>query len=160
MEQKFQQTSSVDYSLKEGETLVLQLKSVSASAFSCQLSFTFMLLTGGSALIDFYLFVQQKSSEGVKSRLSEHGLSNSPTGKKSNQKESLISIKPPPPPPGPLSPTTNVLQSSSSPPNLTLDGAPKLPESGADDSKETNVTANQSTQDIPDDDFGDFQAAV
>lgn len=33
MEQKFQQTSSVDYSLKEGETLVLQLKSVSASHF-------------------------------------------------------------------------------------------------------------------------------
>ncbi|KAL6141219.1 hypothetical protein ACLB2K_059509 [Fragaria x ananassa] len=128
MEQKFQQTSSVDYSLKEGETLVLQLKS--------------------------------KSSEGVKSRLSEQGVSNSPTGEKSNQQESLICIKPPPPPPGPLSPTTNVLQSSSSPPNLTLDRAPKLPESRADDSKETNATANQSTQDIPDDDFGDFQAAV
>ncbi|CAL2238748.1 unnamed protein product [Prunus armeniaca] len=37
MEQKFQQTSLVDYSLKEGETLVLQLKNVSVSSFSCQL---------------------------------------------------------------------------------------------------------------------------
>lgn len=29
MEQQYQQTSSVDYSLKDGETLVLQLKNVS-----------------------------------------------------------------------------------------------------------------------------------
>ncbi|PRQ50026.1 putative PH domain-containing protein [Rosa chinensis] len=128
MEQKFQQTSSVDYSLKEGETLVLQLKS--------------------------------KSSEGVKSKLSEQGVSNSPPAKKSNQKESLICIKPPPPPPGPLSPSTNVQKSPSNPPNLALEGASKLPESMADDSKEMNTSANQSTQEIPDDDFGDFQAAV
>ncbi|XP_050383576.1 uncharacterized protein At1g03900 [Argentina anserina] len=126
MEQKFQQTSSVDYSLKEGETLVLQLKS--------------------------------KSTEGVKSKLSELAVSNSP--KKSNQKESLICIKPPPPPPGPLSPSTNALKPSTNPPNLSLEGAPKFPESVTDDSKETNASANQSTQDIPDDDFGDFQAAV
>lgn len=30
MEQQYQQTSSVDYSLKEGETLVLQIKTVSS----------------------------------------------------------------------------------------------------------------------------------
>lgn len=131
MEQKFQQTSSVDYSLKEGETLVLQLKSTSA--------------------------------QGVKSKLSEQGVNNSPPEKKSNQKESLIFIKPPPPPPGPLSPSTTVLKSSSNlPPNLNLEGTSKheTPESAEDDSKQTNASANQSTQDIPDDDFGDFQAAV
>ena len=32
MEQHFQETSSVDYSLKEGETLVLQMKNVSSCA--------------------------------------------------------------------------------------------------------------------------------
>ncbi|CAN6572982.1 hypothetical protein ACFX13_047786 [Malus domestica] len=126
MEQKFQQTSLVDYSLKEGETIVLQLKN--------------------------------KTAEIVKSKVSEN---NSPE-KKANQKEPLICIKPPPPPPAPLSPSATVDKSSSNlPPNLNLEGTSKheASESTEHESKETSSSGNQGTQDIPDDDFGDFQAA-
>ncbi|KAG5233274.1 adaptin ear-binding coat-associated protein [Salix suchowensis] len=84
MEQHFQTTSSVDYSLKEGETIVLQMKNQS--------------VTGGAH----------------------------------DRKEPLLSIRPPPPPPAPLSPATTDQQ--------------HLPD-------------NESSQDIQDDDFGDFQAA-
>lgn len=38
MEQHYQKASSVDYSLKDGETLVLQIKNVSSLASLCQLS--------------------------------------------------------------------------------------------------------------------------
>ncbi|PQQ16366.1 uncharacterized protein Pyn_23393 [Prunus yedoensis var. nudiflora] len=125
MEQKFQQTSLVDYSLKEGETLVLQLKN--------------------------------KSAEIVKSKVSEN---NSPE-KKANQKEPLICIKPPPPPPGPLSPSTGQKSPTNFPPNLNLqlDSNHKASESTEDDSKESISSGNEITQDIPDDDFGDFQTA-
>ncbi|KAI5343055.1 PREDICTED: adaptin ear-binding coat-associated [Prunus dulcis] len=125
MEQKFQQTSLVDYSLKEGETLVLQLKN--------------------------------KSAEIVKSKVSEN---NSPE-KKANQKEPLICIKPPPPPPGPLSPSTGQKSPTNFPPNLNLQGDSnhKASESTEDDSKESISSGNEITQDIPDDDFGDFQTA-
>lgn len=54
MEQKFQQTSLVDYSLKEGETLVLQLKNVSVSSFSFQLC-PVTHATYWSTLIEFNL---------------------------------------------------------------------------------------------------------
>ncbi|XP_068336713.1 uncharacterized protein At1g03900-like isoform X2 [Pyrus communis] len=121
MEQKFQQTSLVDYSLKEGETF--------------------------------------KTAEIVKSKVSEN---NSPE-KKANQKEPLICIKPPPPPPAPLSHSPTVDKSSSNLlPNLNLEGTSKqeASESTEHESKETSSSGNQSTQDIPDDDFGDFQAAV
>lgn len=56
MEQKFQQTSLVDYSLKEGETLVLQLKNVSGSSFSCQLC-PLTHATYWSTLIEFNLLL-------------------------------------------------------------------------------------------------------
>ncbi|TQD89037.1 hypothetical protein C1H46_025428 [Malus baccata] len=128
MEQKFQQTSSVDYSLKEGETIVLQLKN--------------------------------KTAEIVKSKVSEN---NSSPEKKDNKKEPLICIKPPPPPPAPLSPSATVDKSSSNlPSNLNLEGTSKheASESQKHESKETSSSGNQSTQDIPDDDFGDFQTAV
>ncbi|KAB2611629.1 hypothetical protein D8674_019661 [Pyrus ussuriensis x Pyrus communis] len=128
MEQKFQQTSSVDYSLKEGETIVLQLKN--------------------------------KTAEIVKSKVSEN---NSSPEKKASKKEPLICIKPPPPPLAPLSPSATVDKSSSNlPSNLNLEGTSKheASESTEHESKETSSSGNQSTQDIPDDDFGDFQAAV
>ncbi|XP_068303616.1 uncharacterized protein At1g03900-like [Pyrus communis] len=128
MEQKFQQTSSVDYSLKEGETIVLQLKN--------------------------------KTAEIVKSKVSEN---NSSPEKRANKKEPLICIKPPPPPLAPLSPSATVDKSSSNlPSNLNLEGTSKheASESTEHKSKETSSSGNQSTQDIPDDDFGDFQTAV
>ncbi|KAK6919718.1 NECAP, PHear domain, partial [Dillenia turbinata] len=131
MEQHFQHTSSVDYSLKEGETLVLQIKN--------------------------------KSGSGLKSKTLEQGVSNISLEEKGNMKEPLLSIKPPPPPPGPLSPASTA---QSSPPNLPsnfkLDGDSKDKEA-SDPAKlrpeNSGSLENQGTEDIPDDDFGDFQAA-
>ncbi|KAI4322760.1 hypothetical protein L6164_022425 [Bauhinia variegata] len=129
MEQHYQQTSSVDYSLKEGETLVLQLKN-------------------------------NKSDRSVKSKFFEQGLDNSSKGK-GDSKESIIGIKLPPPPPAPLSPTTTKKSPTNSPTSFSLD------RTSTDDSLKTvkefkgheKPSENQSTQDLPDDDFGDFQTA-
>ncbi|TKY48926.1 Adaptin ear-binding coat-associated protein 2 [Spatholobus suberectus] len=117
MEQHYQQTSSVDYSLKEGETLVLQIKS--------------------------------------------NGLNNSPE-EKSGKKESVPSIKLPPPPPAPLSPVIAAQKSPiNSPTKLSLEKTSKAetPKTVKEDTQHENSPENESTQDVPDDDFGDFQAA-
>lgn len=130
MEQHYQQTSSVDYSLKEGETLVLQIKT-------------------------------NKSGCGVKSKFFEQGLSNSPE-EKSGKKESVPSIKLPPPPPAPLSPVIAAHKSpTDSPTKLSLEKTSKVetPKTVKEDTEHENAPENQSTQDVPDDDFGDFQAA-
>ncbi|KAL8468685.1 hypothetical protein ACS0TY_031757 [Phlomoides rotata] len=74
MEQQYQQTSSVDYSLKDGETLVLQLNKVQSN--------------GGS----------------IKSKFFEQRLNNLSLDDKPKNKEMSVSIKLPPPPPPPLSP--------------------------------------------------------
>ncbi|XP_015901685.1 uncharacterized protein At1g03900 [Ziziphus jujuba] len=130
MEQQFQKTSSVDYSLKEGETLVLQLKS-------------------------------NRGGQSVKSKFFELGLNNpSPENKGNNQKEPKICIKPPPPSPAPLSPVGTFHKSpSKSPSNFSLEGKHEEPESRDVYPKDADSSENQSTQDVPDDDFGDFQAA-
>ncbi|RDX74219.1 Adaptin ear-binding coat-associated protein 2 [Mucuna pruriens] len=130
MEQHYQQTSSVDYSLKEGETLVLQIKN-------------------------------NKSGCSVKSKFFEQGLNNSPE-EKSGKKEPLPSIKLPPPPPSPLSPVIAAEKSpSNSPTKLSLEKTSKVetPKSVKEGTEHENSPENQSTQDVPDDDFGDFQAA-
>lgn len=130
MEQHFQKTSSVDYSLKEGETLVLQIKN--------------------------------KGGRGVKSKIFEQGLDNLSLEEKGDRKEPILGIKPPPPPPGPLSPATSGLNSPSNlPPKISLDGTSKAdsPKPTKEDVKEQNSPENEGPQDIPDDDFGDFQAA-
>ncbi|KAK9286032.1 hypothetical protein L1049_025235 [Liquidambar formosana] len=111
MEQHYQRSSSVDYSLKEGETLVIQIKNLE---------------------------------------------------EKGSQKEPKICIKPPPPPPGPLSPANTAQKSPSNlPPNFSLKGTSedKVSDSTKEESKESGSLENQSLQDIPDDDFGDFQTA-
>ncbi|KAE9588585.1 hypothetical protein Lal_00003075 [Lupinus albus] len=127
MEQQYQQSSSVDYSLKEGETLVLQIKT-------------------------------NKSGRSVKSKFFEQGL-NSPSEEKGETKESVTSIKLPPPPPPPLSPAATVQNTPThSPPKLNLENTSKA-ETPKTDKEDTEPPENQSTQDIPDDDFGDFQAA-
>lgn len=118
MEQQFQQTSSVDYSLKDGETLVLQLKN--------------------------------KGGRSVRSKFFEQGLNNLPDQKEKGKKEVAISIKPPPPPMSPVSPpigSTNTPPDS--PSNFNLDPQ----------SNEPRSVEKQTAQDLPDDDFGDFQAA-
>ncbi|KAJ7981567.1 Adaptin ear-binding coat-associated protein 1 [Quillaja saponaria] len=131
MEQQYQQTSSVDYSLKEGETLVLQIKTNS-----------------------------QKTGSTMKSKFFEQGLNN-PVEEKGTGKESVNCIKPLPPPPAPLSPATSAQKSPTNlPPNLSLEGVSKDEAlKSTNDGKNQHSLENQSTQDIPDDDFGDFQAA-
>lgn len=131
MEQQFQNTSSVDYSLKDGETLVLQLKN-------------------------------SKSGQSVKSKSHDQALNNPSPKNKGNQKELKISIKPPPPPPGLLSPSATAQKSpSQSPTKFSLEAASKhgALESTKQDSKEMDSSEDQSAQEIPDDDFGDFQTA-
>ncbi|OIW15508.1 hypothetical protein TanjilG_27359 [Lupinus angustifolius] len=130
MEQQYQQNSSVDYSLKEGETLVLQIKS-------------------------------NKSGRSVKSKFFEQGL-NSPLEEKGETKESVPSIKLPPPPP-PLSPATTMENTPThSPPKLNLENTSKVetPKAVKEDTEPQYSPENQSTKDIPDDDFGDFKAVV
>lgn len=125
MEQQYQKTSSVDYSLKDGETIVLQLKN-----------------TGGRS---------------VRSKFFEQGLDQKEKGK-----NSITSILPPPPPSPSLSPPVNALKNPlDSPSKLSLDGSPKDSFATAFDkqSTEPDSVEKQTAQDVPDDDFGDFQAA-
>ncbi|XP_044465585.1 uncharacterized protein At1g03900 [Mangifera indica] len=130
MEQHFQNTSSVDYTLKEGETIHIEIKN--------------------------------KSSSRVKSKFFEQGMNNLSLEDKGDGKEPKIFLKPPPPPPSPLSPSSTVQEFPSFfPPDLSLEGASKgdTPGSAKEDSEKQHSSENQSTQDIADDDFGDFQAA-
>ncbi|XP_028761723.1 uncharacterized protein At1g03900 [Neltuma alba] len=126
MEQHFQQTSSVDYSLKEGETLKLQIKT-------------------------------NKSGHNIKSKLLEQGQSSTSEEKFDTKESKPLSIKLPPPPP-PASPTA-ALQKS--PTNFSPEKAPRDEPRKVDkeDQEHMSVPENQSKQDIPDDDFGDFQTA-
>ncbi|KAJ7948422.1 Adaptin ear-binding coat-associated protein 1 [Quillaja saponaria] len=96
----------------------------------------------------------------VKLKFFEQGLNN-PVEEKGTPKEPVICIKPPPPPPAPLSPATSAQKSPTNlPPSFSLEGASKDESScSTKDGKIQNSPENQSTQDIPDDDFGDFQAA-
>ncbi|KAL2476680.1 Adaptin ear-binding coat-associated protein 1 NECAP-1 [Abeliophyllum distichum] len=130
MEQQHQNTSSVDYSLKDGETLVLQLKN--------------------------------KGGGNIKSKFFEQGLNNLSLEDKGNKKETTVGIKLPPPPSAPPSPVVTAQNSpSGSPTKFSLDETSKADESdsGKEQSKESGSLETQNPQDIPDDDFGDFQAA-
>lgn len=121
MEQQYQNMSSVDYSLKEGETLVLQLKS--------------------------------KGSGSIKSKFFEQGLNNLSVEDKNNKETSL---KLPPPPPSPLSPVRAAEKAPLRlPSKLSLEESSEVKESES----EKNSSIERSPEDIPDDDFGDFQAA-
>ncbi|KAI7738639.1 hypothetical protein M8C21_013879 [Ambrosia artemisiifolia] len=130
MEQQFQQTSSVDYSLKDGETLVLQLKN--------------------------------KGGKSIRSKFFEQGLNNPQDQKEKGKKEVAITSILPPPPPSPLSPPVNAVKSPLEPPSkLALDESPKDKSLTSVDQQpnEAHSVEKQTDQDLPDDDFGDFQAA-
>ncbi|CAN1759358.1 Uncharacterized protein At1g03900 [Linum perenne] len=132
MEQHFQHTSGHDYSLKEGETLVLQIKNPRT----------------GRGL------KSQSLEQGVNNLSLEE--------KSGGNKEPILSIKPPPPPPGTLSPTVRpmYITPGNSPPKLSLDAkADTTSNTTTEDGKEHQSQGNESTQDTVDDDFGDFQAA-
>lgn len=100
----------------------------------------------------------QKSGLNLKSKLLEQG-QNSPSEEKHDTKESKqLSIKlPPPPPPG--SPSTALQKSPTnfSPEKSPRDNEPRKIDN--EDQDHPSHSENQSTQDIPDDDFGDFQTA-
>ncbi|KAI5661832.1 hypothetical protein M9H77_21155 [Catharanthus roseus] len=133
MEQQYQQTSSVDYSLKEGETLVLQIKTN-----------------------------QQKTGRSIKSKFFEQGLNDLSLNEKGTKKEVAVSIMPPPPPPAPLSPVSPPQSPPGPPSKLSLNGTSKPATNSISpkgDGKESASPGSQSSQDLPDDDFGDFQTA-
>ncbi|KAL3502691.1 hypothetical protein ACH5RR_037140 [Cinchona calisaya] len=129
MEQQYQRTSSVDYSLKEGEKLVLKLKN--------------------------------KSGCSTGSKFFEQGLNNLSLEEKVDKKVPVIAIIPPPPPPAPLSPVSPEKSPPELPSNLSLKETSEVKNSTSpeEQSIESAPPENQNTRDIPDDDFGDFQAA-
>lgn len=161
MEQQYQHTSSVDYSLKEGEKLVLQIKNVSTLKFIVwDICVTWYLNSClYHVIICSLFFYQQKSGRSTGSRFFELGLNNLSLEEKVNKKEPVIALKPPP---APLSP---VVSPKTSPPELpsklSLLESSEAEESVSpnEQSKESASSKNQNTQDTPDDDFGDFQAA-
>ncbi|KAI6697266.1 hypothetical protein NL676_017385 [Syzygium grande] len=130
MEQHYQHNSSVDYSLKEGETLKLQLKN--------------------------------KSSGSFKSKHLEQSLNNLSLEEKANKEEPVVCLRPPPPPPAPLSPATSVPESTADvPPHSSPRQLPehKTLSSNKEELGQSNSNDDQSAQELPDDDFGDFQTA-
>ncbi|EOA24472.1 hypothetical protein CARUB_v10017727mg [Capsella rubella] len=132
MEQHFQNTSSVDYSLKEGETIVLQLKNRSD---------------------------KDTKSKMVEKSLSNLSLEDK--GKSTETIPSIIPPPPPPGPLSPVttaqkSPSSlpPSLSLQRSPKQQDLDT--KREEEGINEDQEGK---HGGVEDAPDDDFGDFQAA-
>lgn len=158
MEQQFQNTSSVDYSLKDGETIVLQLNNkVSWSSFHLflhQLVRCFIVIY----LIFTFLDHQQKTTSNIK-KLSDLDVKVAPSEEEGNaKKESIFCIKPPPPPLAPLSPVTAQNSPTSVPPNINLE-EPSNHKTSEPAKEDSNAAEGQTTVDVPDDDFGDFQTA-
>lgn len=81
---------------------------------------------------------------------------------KSDTKEPSICIKPPPPPPAPLSPINSPKSGSNPPPNISPEESSKGEAWNAKEEEGSKQVPpdNQSTEDVLDDDFGDFQIAV
>ncbi|KAF6136823.1 hypothetical protein GIB67_030108 [Kingdonia uniflora] len=113
MEQQPEKTSSVDYSLKEGETLVLQINNFTSNS--------------------------------------------KPLDERPNKIRSPTCIKPPPAPLSPVNVPPRSPEKSSS--NFSLEGSKKF--SSYTDEHRTKEPSfeKQIPSDIPEDDFGDFQAA-
>ncbi|GFY99009.1 hypothetical protein Acr_13g0004100 [Actinidia rufa] len=109
--------------------------------------------------------IERMTSEQTsgQSKFFDQGLNNLSLEEKGDQKMSTIGIKPPPPAPGPLSPAATAVKSpSGTPSNLSLDETCEDKGSGSlkEQSKEPQSSlGNQTAQDVPDDDFGDFQTA-
>lgn len=130
MEQQFQNTSSVDYSLKEGETIRLQIKNKS----------------GGLVKSKFFELGLNNLS------LEDKGSQKEPL--------IFIKPPPPPPaclsPITTVQKSPSNFPQSLSPGGTSKAEAQ---DSTKEDAKESSSSETQSTQDTPDDDFGDFQAA-
>ncbi|KAM7495050.1 hypothetical protein LguiB_029659 [Lonicera macranthoides] len=130
MEQHFQKTSSADYSLKDGETLVLQIK-------NCQ----------------------QKSGRSIRSKFFEQGLNNLSLDVKGNRKDPMILPPPPPGPLSPAFNAARSPSEIPPSLSLEETLKNKSSGSEKEESKETQSVENQSPHDTPDEDFGDFQTA-
>lgn len=76
----------------------------------------------------------------------------------STKKESIFCIKPPPPPLSPLSPVEAQKSPTNLPPNINLE-EPSKHKTSEPAKEDSNPAEAQSTLDVPDDDFGDFQTA-
>ncbi|KAK8919161.1 hypothetical protein KSP39_PZI021303 [Platanthera zijinensis] len=134
MEQLHQATSSIDYSLKEGETLVLQIKNK------------------GSGLTKSAFF----------ERLNKLSLDEKPATKEGGLIYLKPPPPAPPSPLSPISPVErsplSLLASDSSPINANNDSR-KIEVSAAENSPNESAAVEAGGQGTPEDDFGDFQAA-
>jgi len=112
-------------------------------------------------LFFFPLFYWQKPGGHVKSKSIEQGVNNLSLADTAKTKEPLLSIKPPPPPPTTLSPTSNSPRSPTSPNLSPHKDVKDERENFREEKAEPDSISkdNQSSEDMPDDDFGDFQAA-
>ncbi|KAL7219378.1 hypothetical protein ACSBR2_012443 [Camellia fascicularis] len=131
MEQQYQKSSSVDYSLKDGETLVLQLKNNS----------------GRSVRSKFF-------EQGL------NNLSLEEKGNPKVSAICIKPLPPPPAPLSPVVGAAKSPSDPPSSLSLEGTPDDKGSASLTEQSKETHSRQNQSAHDIPDDDFGDFQTAV
>lgn len=159
MEEQYQ-NSTVDYSLKDGETIVLQLKNV-GSLYSIYIISWVALSSLVTHLYMLSLSCWQKGGGNVRSKFFDQGLNKISIEEKGNGKEPVICLKPPPPPLAPLSPSVSATNSPSlSPKSFSLEEDSKDKSSVALEiqSKESTTQDNESSQ-VLDDDFGDFQAA-
>lgn len=130
MEQQFLKTSSVDYSLKEGETLVLQLKN-----------------RGGSS-------VKSKALE-----LGVDNISLEDKGNRKEPFVSIKPPPPPPAPLSPVAGSQSSLTSSPPNLSLESTSKAKASDTAEEHSDEQHSADSQSAEDTVDDDFGDFQTA-
>lgn len=117
--------------------------------------------------MNFFGVLQTSGGGSIKSKFFEQGLNNLSLEDKSTGQETSIGIKLPPPPPGPVSPgpISPVVAPEKSPSapvsKFSLEESSPVKESESEKGQaKLSVSAEKKiTQDIPDDDFGDFQAA-
>lgn len=129
MEQHYQQSSSVDYSLKEGETLVLQIKNNRS---------------GGNVKSKFFEQGANNSSEEKSEK---------------RESIPCIKLPPPPPSPGsPVTPQKSPTDSPTKL-SLEKSAEVETSKIVKEETEHEKSPENQSMQDVVDDDFGDFQAA-
>lgn len=138
MEQQYQTSSSVDYSLKEGQTLKLQLKNPYGEAGTKKSMF----------------FAQEFDNLSLTDAR--------------EKKRLLPCLAPPPPPPTPSSPSSahgseKILTTDETPPTLSLPTMTseliKSSTSVGDQKEELANKNDEKVQDSFEDDFGDFQKA-
>ncbi|XP_068666328.1 uncharacterized protein At1g03900 [Aristolochia californica] len=157
MEQHYQQTSSVDYSLKEGQTLVLQLKNKGSRVMKPAISEQGLETSSSDEEMPATFIKPLPLQSGLTSAVSELGPESSSFDQGASMKTPVV-LKPPPPPPSPrrLSP---VICSQKTDTNSEPKGSSKdTVVHSWKESHEPSLFEDQNRQDT-EEDFGDFQAA-